>query len=61
MIQISSEIKSCDVLVMGGGIGGLMAAIAAADAGASVIVAEKADTRRSGSGATMCRYPGCPH
>ena len=52
MIQISSEIKSCDVLVMGGGIGGLMAAIAAADAGASVIVAEKADTRRSGSGAT---------
>ncbi|WP_258359873.1 FAD-binding protein [Moorella sulfitireducens] len=45
-------VRECDVLVMGGGIGGLMAAIAAADAGARVIVAEKADTRRSGSGAT---------
>lgn len=52
MIPILPEILSCDVLVMGGGIGGLMAAIAAADAGAEVIVAEKADTRRSGSGAT---------
>lgn len=52
MIPISDQIYCCDVLVMGGGIGGLMAAIAAADAGASVIVAEKSDTRRSGSGAT---------
>lgn len=52
MIPISSQVKTCDVLIMGGGIGGLMAAIAAADAGASVIVAEKSDTRRSGSGAT---------
>ena len=41
-----------DVLVMGGGIAGLMAAIGAADAGAGVIVAEKANTKRSGSGAT---------
>ena len=52
MIPISPQVQSCDVLIMGGGIGGLMAAIAAADAGASVIVAEKSDTRRSGSGAT---------
>lgn len=52
MIKIQDEIKECDVLVVGGGIGGLMAAIAAADSGASVIVAEKSDTRRSGSGAT---------
>jgi len=41
-----------DVLVMGGGVAGLMAAIAAADRGAQVMVAEKANTRRSGSGAT---------
>ena len=41
-----------DVLIMGGGIAGLMAAIAAADRGARVLVAEKAHTRRSGSGAT---------
>lgn len=52
MIQRDPVIRTCDVLVMGGGIGGLMAAIAAADAGAKVIIAEKADTRRSGSGAT---------
>jgi succinate dehydrogenase/fumarate reductase flavoprotein subunit len=37
-----------DVLVVGGGIGGLAAAIAAAEAGVSVIVLEKSNTRRSG-------------
>lgn len=52
----------CDVFVAGGGVAGLMAAIAAADAGASVIVAEKANSRRSGSGATgndhfLCYIP----
>ncbi|MEL7564355.1 MAG: FAD-dependent oxidoreductase [Dehalobacterium sp.] len=52
MVEINREIKECDVLVVGGGIGGLMAAIAAAGKGAKVIVADKADTRRSGSGAT---------
>lgn len=52
MIPILHDVLSCDILIMGGGIGGLMAAIAAADAGMSVIVAEKSDTRRSGSGAT---------
>lgn len=52
MIQIEPEIRSCDVLVVGGGIAGLMAAIAAADKGAQVIVAEKANSKRSGSGAT---------
>lgn len=52
MIEIKDEIIKSDVLVIGGGIGGLMAAIAAAEAGASVVVAEKADTLRSGSGAT---------
>lgn len=52
MIELVNKKNECDVLVVGGGIGGLMAAIAAADEGASVIVAEKANTKRSGSGAT---------
>lgn len=46
------ETCHCDVLVVGGGIAGLMAAIAAADAGAQVVVAEKANTMRSGAGTT---------
>ena len=51
-IKIDKEPIEVDVLVVGGGIGGLMAAIHAADQGVSVIVAEKANTKRSGSGAT---------
>ncbi len=50
MIEIKNEVLSCDVLVCGGGMSGLMAAIAAADGGASVIVCEKANTLRSGDG-----------
>jgi succinate dehydrogenase/fumarate reductase flavoprotein subunit len=52
MIDIEKEVIETDVLVAGGGIGGLMAAISAASRGASVVVAEKANTKRSGSGAT---------
>jgi succinate dehydrogenase/fumarate reductase flavoprotein subunit len=52
MIQIEKEPIEVDILVAGGGIAGLMAAIHAAGQGASVIVAEKANTKRSGSGAT---------
>jgi succinate dehydrogenase/fumarate reductase flavoprotein subunit len=52
MIQIDKEPIEVDVLVAGGGIAGLMAAIHAAGQGANVIVAEKANTKRSGSGAT---------
>ncbi|MGM9522683.1 MAG: FAD-dependent oxidoreductase [Oscillospiraceae bacterium] len=47
-----NETLECDVFVAGGGIAGLSAAIAAADKGANVIVGEKANTIRSGNGAT---------
>lgn len=55
---------TCEFLVVGGGVGGLMAAITAAREGVDVIVAEKADTRRSGSGANgndhyHCYIPQC--
>ena len=45
-----------DVLVIGGGIAGCWAAISAARSGASVILLEKGDVRRSG-----CGGPGCDH
>lgn len=53
-----------DILVVGGGVAGLMAAIAAAGNGVRVLIAEKADTRRSGSGASgndhfRCYIPEC--
>lgn len=51
MMEIKQPMQ-CDVFVAGGGIAGLMAAIGAADAGAQVILAEKANTNRSGNGAT---------
>ncbi|GAA4464213.1 fumarate reductase/succinate dehydrogenase flavoprotein subunit [Phytohabitans houttuyneae] len=40
---------SCDVLVVGGGTAGTMAAIAAAEAGARVLLLEKAHVRHSGA------------
>jgi succinate dehydrogenase/fumarate reductase flavoprotein subunit len=51
-MQVDKNVITTDLLVAGGGIAGLMAAISAAGAGASVMVAEKANTKRSGSGAT---------
>ena len=41
-----------DVLIIGGGLAGCMAAIKAAEAGVSVTIAEKADTRSSGCAGT---------
>lgn len=61
-------IKPCieaDLLIVGGGIGGLMGAISAARAGCgNVLVMEKMHARRSGSGATgndhfNCYIPEC--
>lgn len=61
-IKIRKEPVQADVLIIGGGISGMQAAIAAGEKGANVVVVEKADTRRSGSGATgndhfMCYIP----
>ena len=56
---------SCDVLVLGGGMAGCYAAIAAARRGASVVLMEKGATVRSGSAGsgfdhweTACTNPG---
>ena len=51
MITLKHTLET-DVLVVGGGIGGLCAAISAAQGGARVTVLEKANSKRSGSGAT---------
>lgn len=61
MLAIQKSLET-DILIIGGGIAGLMAAIAAREAGRRVLVLEKADTRRSGSGATgndhfLCYIP----
>ncbi len=61
-LKVRENVVKTDVLIVGGGIGGMQAAITAAKNGANVVVAEKADTRRSGSGATgndhfMCYIP----
>jgi len=47
---MEEELIECDVLCIGGGIAGLMAAIRAAELGAKVIVAEKGNARYSGCG-----------
>ncbi|OGO15813.1 MAG: hypothetical protein A2Z02_01525 [Chloroflexi bacterium RBG_16_48_7] len=59
---MNKEVVEADVLVAGGGIAGLMAAIRAAEKGSRVTLAEKANTLRSGAGATgndhfMCYIP----
>ncbi len=47
---MQEEKVKCDVLCIGGGIAGLMAAIKAADTGVEVVVVEKSNTLRSGAG-----------
>ena len=61
MIPVKKHL-STDVLVVGGGIAGLSAAISARASGVGVLIAEKANTLRSGSGATgndhfLCYIP----
>ena len=52
MVEVDPELIQTDVLVIGGGIAGLTASIGAAQSGASVVVAERVNSRRSGCGAT---------
>ncbi|MBN1106903.1 MAG: FAD-binding protein [Deltaproteobacteria bacterium] len=49
---MSEDVVEADVLVIGGGPAGLMSAIHAGEAGAKVVLVDKANTIRSGSGAT---------
>lgn len=63
-IKVRDEIVKTDFLIIGGGVAGMQAAISAAELGTDVIVAEKADTRRSGGGCGgndhfMCYIPEC--
>ncbi len=48
-MNMKKEVVETDVLCVGGGIAGLMAAIRASEVGAKVIIAEKANPARSGS------------
>jgi succinate dehydrogenase/fumarate reductase flavoprotein subunit len=50
------ETIETDVLVLGGGIAGCMAAIAAAQSGQKVILVEKGATKRSGAGGSGCDH-----
>ena len=61
-VKVRDEIIKTEYLIIGGGVAGLMSAITAAGLGVDVLVAEKADTRRSGSGCGgndhfMCYIP----
>jgi succinate dehydrogenase/fumarate reductase flavoprotein subunit len=61
-VSVREKVIESDVLCIGGGIAGLMAAIRASELGAKVVVAEKGNTLRSGAAATgndhfLCYIP----
>ena len=63
-VKVRDEIIKTEYLIIGGGVAGLMSAITAASKGVDVLIAEKADPRRSGSGCGgndhfMCYIPEC--
>ena len=63
-VIVREDVVKTDYLIIGGGIAGLQSAITAAERGVDVLVVEKADTRRSGSGCGgndhyMCYIPEC--
>jgi succinate dehydrogenase/fumarate reductase flavoprotein subunit len=49
---LEKTVVDCDLLVIGGGLAGCMAAIRGADLGLKTILVEKANTKRSGAAAT---------
>ena len=53
---VNEKTVQTDVLCVGGGIAGLMAAIRARESGAKVVLADKANTLRSGSAGTGCDH-----
>jgi len=55
-IMMNAKTLEADVLCVGGGIAGLMAAIRARELGAKVVLADKANTVRSGSAGTGCDH-----
>lgn len=63
-VKVCDEVLKTEYLIIGGGVAGLQSAITAAALGVDVLVAEKADTRRSGCGCGgndhfMCYIPQC--
>ena len=50
------EYVESDLLVLGGGVSGCMAAIAAAEKGCDVVLVEKGSVRRSGAGGSGCDH-----
>lgn len=52
----SEETSTADILVLGGGIAGCMAAISSARRGQSVVLVEKAATKMSGAGGSGCDH-----
>ena len=56
---LKEELVEADVLCIGGGIAGLMAAIRASELGAKVIVTEKGNSLRSGNAATGIDHFRC--
>ena len=53
---MKTERIEADVLCVGGGIAGLMAAIRARELGSTVVVVEKGNTKRSGAGGGGCDH-----
>lgn len=57
--MIHTETGEADVLCIGGGLAGLMAGIKASELGAKVVIVDKGNTLRSGSGASGCDHLCC--
>lgn len=61
--RLDEHIIKTDILIVGAGVGGMMAAIGAADSGAEVTICEKSNARRSGglAGGNDHFYVYIPH